>query len=199
MGFPIKLDTSIKGRIADMNRAVDAGAYISALAIALTIPDVCSNIALPDEKGPERYATWFDKYVAIAYLNPLVTNGETGSSASYYFSGKDCYDLRCVFLHEGTHAPHPNQSRQNYSAIQFRLFEGDDGGDHIGCTYASDDEGNSEKYFRQVDLNMLKFFKTLTDGTKSFLDEFQGNVRLAEPDTLLYQPVVDFRETRWHS
>ena len=35
MFFPREIDSSIMGRMADMNRAAEAGAYISALSLAL--------------------------------------------------------------------------------------------------------------------------------------------------------------------
>lgn len=48
MFFPREIDSSIMGRMADMNRAAEAGAYISALSLALTIPDACGLRLYPD-------------------------------------------------------------------------------------------------------------------------------------------------------
>jgi len=61
----------------DIKKAQGAGACYSALALALTIPDVCSQA----EGIP--YWDWFDKW----------------AKNNDYFNGSHCYALRCAFLH----------------------------------------------------------------------------------------------------
>ena len=50
--------------IDDVNKALDAECYFSALSLVLTIPDICGKAEFP-EKGPtRRYIDWFDKHIA---------------------------------------------------------------------------------------------------------------------------------------
>ena len=50
--------------IDDVERAANAGAYRSALALALTIPDIGGHLAYPELTSTgERYRRWFDEYV----------------------------------------------------------------------------------------------------------------------------------------
>ena len=114
MFLPREIDSSIMGRMADMNRAAEAGAYIPALSLALTIPDACGLRLYPDldKKSGGRYAKWFDEYVArwdyvespeeAAFWDAA---GEPKPGA-VYFNGSDCYQLRCVYLYEAVNAPH---------------------------------------------------------------------------------------------
>lgn len=97
----------IRDMVADMKRALDAGAYRSAMALALTIPDICSKAErVSGTKEYPSYARWFDKNVAWAYR----VKWRDGSSESTptpapkeyefpVFDGMACYALRCSFLH----------------------------------------------------------------------------------------------------
>lgn len=64
----------------------------SALGIALTLPDICGNIAYPGTPVGERYKKWYREYVI-----PI--------SALKFKDGLDeeiCYKLRCAYLHSGS-------------------------------------------------------------------------------------------------
>jgi len=79
---PDVLDTYLR----DMLRALDADAQHSALALALTIPDICGSIEFPKEpKVGRRYTDWCDTWGKMLAV-----------------SGADCYALRCAFLHSGS-------------------------------------------------------------------------------------------------
>lgn len=83
-------------KIEDIEKALEAKAYLSALALALTLPDICGKIAYPDPKigVGQRYTTWFDEYI---------TDDSPNEIANYpIFDGEKCYKLRCAFLHEGS-------------------------------------------------------------------------------------------------
>jgi hypothetical protein len=56
--------------------------------LSLILPDICGKFKDSNKSFSERYPEWFDKYLGERY------NG--------YLSGKDCYALRCSFLHEGS-------------------------------------------------------------------------------------------------
>ncbi|MCI8467934.1 MAG: hypothetical protein HFJ75_00250 [Eggerthellaceae bacterium] len=215
MVFPKEIDSSIRGRIADMKRAAKAEAYISALSLALTIPDACGLRLYPElkKKSAERYAMWFDEYVARWDYVELpkrekfwaAANGSEPRAA--YFTGADCYQLRCVYLHEAANAPHVERGRTPFATIQFRIFKEPDTCDHIGKTtpstiFASFNESGEfkdvceekgEAVYR-LDLNIHKFFKSMTKGAERFLEDCPN---MNEDETLrndiFYHPILDFR------
>ena len=71
----------------------------AALALALTVPDICGQIEYPDWAGPghagKRYPAWFDAWVK----EKLFRVGHNGKELP--MSGADCYALRNAFLHTG--------------------------------------------------------------------------------------------------
>lgn len=76
--------------------------YFGAIAMALTLPDICASIEAEDnETNRNRYCAWFDKYLGSTYTieRPLKEDGEKDI---ILFSAKECYAARCSFLHQGT-------------------------------------------------------------------------------------------------
>lgn len=49
--------------VEDVRRALSAGAYISALALALTIPDICGKVLYPKEESGSRYRKWYCEFI----------------------------------------------------------------------------------------------------------------------------------------
>ena len=83
--------------IAALRQANEQENWYAALAMAFTLPDICAKLKYPVIKRGERYANWFNEYVAPAYTFV----GKDGPM----FTGEDCYALRCAFLHEGKATP----------------------------------------------------------------------------------------------
>ena len=80
-------------KIDEIYRAMENNCYHCALALCLTLPDICAKIAYPEiSKLGEAYELWFNKNVLQSYHFP---NG------SEIINGKTCYLLRCAFLHSG--------------------------------------------------------------------------------------------------
>lgn len=85
--------------IQDVNKALDAEAYMAALSLVLTLPDICAKAEYGDSlKNKERYIKWFDEYIG-QYEKPPVKSGATEMP---YLSGEVVYQLRCSVLHQGT-------------------------------------------------------------------------------------------------
>ena len=82
----------------DIERAIDAKAYIAALTLALTLPDICGKAQYPDAKPTERYKKWYAEHIG-RYENP---NDEKDDTKSPYLSADVVYSLRCSMLHQGT-------------------------------------------------------------------------------------------------
>lgn len=71
-----------------------AANWHGALALALTLPDICASIEFPSETSSKRYVNWWSNYVAP-------WSGRDGKELTI-FDGGDTYALRCAFLHEGS-------------------------------------------------------------------------------------------------
>jgi hypothetical protein len=78
----------------------------AALALALTIPDICGQIEYPHWAGSgntgKRYPAWFDIWVK----EKLFRFGHQGKE--FPMSGSDCYALRNAFLHTGVKEARPD-------------------------------------------------------------------------------------------
>lgn len=47
--------------INDINKALDAEAYMAALALVLTLPDICGKVAYGETlRNKERYIKWYE-------------------------------------------------------------------------------------------------------------------------------------------
>ena len=80
--------------INEINRLLKNEYPYSALGMALTIPDICGNIAYPKAACGERYIRWFNEYVSP--INCL----QSGEDYRL-FDGEICFKLRCAYLHSG--------------------------------------------------------------------------------------------------
>lgn len=85
--------------IEDINKSLDNNAYLAALSLALTLPDICGKAAYPCEKSTKRrYVDWYDDNIG-QFENPQYTGGDQRLP---YLSGEVVYQLRCLMLHQGT-------------------------------------------------------------------------------------------------
>lgn len=84
--------------ISDVDKALDAEAYLSALALMMTIPDICAKAEYGGKsRNKERYVKWFDEHIG-QYNRPPCEEHEIQTP---YISGEGAYQLRCSVLHEG--------------------------------------------------------------------------------------------------
>ena len=82
--------------------AKNNGAYISALSLALTLPNILSNIEKGKKTEKADYIKWFNDWVYNKYFK-LEENDELENNAREVmeFDGIKCYQLRCALLHSG--------------------------------------------------------------------------------------------------
>ena len=79
--------------IDEIKSCLDNDCPISALSIALIIPDMCGKAEYPNEKNRQRYVKWFNEWIG---------KYETYEGNEMpYLSGDLVYSLRCSMLHEG--------------------------------------------------------------------------------------------------
>ena len=85
--------------ISDIDKALNAEAYMAALSLMLTLPDICAKAEYGKQYGNKKqYITWFDEYIG-QYEKPPQENNEAPMP---YLSGEVVYQLRCMILHQGT-------------------------------------------------------------------------------------------------
>ena len=72
--------------IKDIEEALAAKSWYSALALAISLPDICAYIETGSCTSQTRYKKWFEDNLPN-YKDLL--------------SGADCYALRCAYLHQG--------------------------------------------------------------------------------------------------
>lgn len=73
------------------------GNWYAALTSALILPDICGRLIDPKKDSGARYALWFDEWMGDNYRSNI---GST-RQLHVFFSGSDCYALRCSLLHQG--------------------------------------------------------------------------------------------------
>jgi hypothetical protein len=95
-------------KINDIKLALNSNSYLSALALSLTLPDICGKIEYPHYKYEngrrnvgKQYATWFDDWVNHYYADPSGWTNDYSKAKNPIFTGEMCYSLRCSFLHDG--------------------------------------------------------------------------------------------------
>lgn len=86
--------------IADVNKALEAESYFSALSLVLTFPDICGKAEYPKEKRTaQRYKDWYDWYIGKYEQCHCEKYMDTPMP---YLSGEVVYSLRNSLLHQGT-------------------------------------------------------------------------------------------------
>ena len=75
--------------------------HLSALALALTLPDICGKAEFPNEySSRKRYIDWYDNHIGKYELERSKSLGDTPTEFPY-LNGELLYQLRCSFLHTG--------------------------------------------------------------------------------------------------
>lgn len=116
-------------RVEEVEQNIEDERWQSALALALTLPDICGGIAFPEivkryrdgrimldrQKNPTRdvggqYIRWFDQY-AGAYFKLSPTDEKP------YICGDRCWQLRCEYLHQNKGF----LNDENESPVRFHL------------------------------------------------------------------------------
>jgi len=88
-------------KIESIRQALESKCYQPALALALTLPDICGQIENPNTGSGQRYRDWFDKWVNHRYADNTGWHEEENRALNPFFFGKMCWKLRCAFLHSG--------------------------------------------------------------------------------------------------
>ena len=138
-------------RIEEIRKCLEAGLFLTALSLSLTLPDMCGRAEYPEYKdqSKKRYIKWFDNYV------PGYKKTESPYTKDLPFlSGEVVYQLRCDLLHSGN----PNINKNEIKEIDNKIdrFEIEYGGGLLGDTsmvsYGADLMPRSRAYYLNMDL-----------------------------------------------
>lgn len=158
----------IEDIINDITIAKNNKAYLSALSLALTLPNILSNIEHKKSTGKKEYIEWFDKWVYPYYRYPESTNKFINKSIeSCKFNGANCYALRCALLHAGNTNLKSNNKKENGIINTFSLCISDISS-HCGDSYVCD---TSEDFVSNTDvsINIIGLIKALIAGTNDYI------------------------------
>ena len=92
----------MENTIKSIRKSLEDKNYLAALALTLTIPDVCSHVEYPNEKFVgKRYTDWYNKYFDVEFNGSYPQSNPNNLQIPPRFSSDDCYELRCAVLHSG--------------------------------------------------------------------------------------------------
>ena len=102
--------------INDIRKSLENECYFAALSLALILPDICGMAEYPNKDVGDRYIGWCD-----SYLIPFMYSDNNG------LSGETIYNLRNVYLHQGSINIDRNKIKDENNRIdKFLLVIGDD-------------------------------------------------------------------------
>jgi len=82
-----------------VRKAVAEGHWHAALALALTLPDICGAAEDPGPgKSEARYRRWWSEWAQPAFTQNIGPN----RVPHIFLGGGDAYALRCAYLHSGS-------------------------------------------------------------------------------------------------
>lgn len=181
-------------RVDEVELNIKDERWQSALALALTIPDICGGIAFPDivkryrdgrvmldrQKNPTRdigkqYIRWFDEYAGEFFkISP--------KDERPYICGERCWQLRCEYLHQ-------NKGFQNddiESPIRFHL------GINCGTSVCDVDKTEVRDGLTDIRIDIEQFCLRMCRAAK----KYYYDVYRKKDFSLYNTPVLDFIQTQ---
>lgn len=90
-------------KIAEIKCALNMNLYNCAIAVSLTLPDICGKAKYPQALTAKRYKAWFDEH-AKKYFTIIATKLPEETEIEYiWLTSDECYALRCAVLHAGNY------------------------------------------------------------------------------------------------
>lgn len=150
-------------QIEEIDIALKAGAYYAALALALTLPDICAQVEYKKRHtGNEDYIGWLKGNNVLARFESCFPE-----VARATFCAEDCYALRCRVLHNGD----LNLSESKRSEIDaFELALPEEGEDYLWHYYVGADERG--RGIGVARINIVGLTRILRDAAMRFYDNW---------------------------
>ncbi|WP_157042441.1 hypothetical protein [Novosphingobium aromaticivorans] len=154
--------------IDDLRACASAGIWHAALALALSVPDICGGYDAPNAGSRARFVNWWNRHMA----QKLVPTGARPLDA------RDIYALRCAMLHEGK--GNIERQRARVAVAEFAFIRPPDGLVMHYNTF-------NNQLVLQVDL----FCEQICRGAEEWL-AIPGNARKVEAEPMMQ--VFDMRK-----
>ena len=103
--------------LAAISAAVTQRNWYAALSTTLALPDICGWLEDPTASSQDRYVAWFDRFVGSQYISEVGATHER----HVFLSGRDCYALRCAFLHQGSEEITSQRAREALDRFKFTV------------------------------------------------------------------------------
>lgn len=137
----------------DVRQAIKQGNWYSALASALTLPDICGWLEYPNKGVGDRYTLWYDTCIKEEYSGKY---NDTDKVEVILLSGNDCYALRCAYLHNGQDDITKQKASKSLKSLNKFIFvtpskSGESSKHPVRKTYFDYDENIREELRLQVD------------------------------------------------
>jgi hypothetical protein len=145
----------IRKLLEEIERSVRVKLFRVGLLTALTVPDIAG--ALDSEDGiacRKKYERWFDEHISPKYF----------SFGDQLLTGMDCYQYRCVLLHQGRTV----HTQSRYSKTMF-LFTKQ--ANVAGCGTYKLDQGQT------LAVDIPKFCHYMVYGAYEWLDQAEDTPR----------------------
>lgn len=137
--------------INDIIIAKNNKAYISALSLSLTLPNILSNIEYGEKTHRAEYIEWFNKWVFPYYKQPPSENEYINQGIeNCKFDGVNCYALRCALLHSGNNDLICNKGRIHIFSLRIA-----DEHSQCGDVYICDAIPNPSNIYVSIDVEKL--------------------------------------------
>ena len=143
--------------------------WYGALALALTMPDICGRISYPKlaKRSEDRYVLWFDTYLAAQY--------QGGWNNEQFLTGGDMYALRCAFLHQGEFDVTDQKARQ--ALERFHLTAPFAGVMHNNRSMNMDDDGKIKNCVLQLSVDI--FCEDVCTGVEKWMADNATDTRIS--------------------
>lgn len=167
-------------KINDIHLALANKSYLSALALALTLPDICGEIEYPDltnkngyREVRKQYAAWFDDWVNQYFADDTGWTDGYNKAKNPYFTGEMCYSLRCSFLHSGNARIKDwgnSEDKEFYYSYEFRLTIGGADSHGVSWPYYPNNDSKVQKN-RIVSINVEKLCDSICRAAERYYQE----------------------------
>lgn len=150
-------------RIAEIRSCLNNELYEAALALALTLPDICGQVEYPNIGVGQRYRDWITNYMDNTVLNDPVFNGLSNLGCANTqqtfepLTAADIYKLRCSFLHSGNddlqQGPQPRIDK--FELVKPGALGVDENGRDYGYILASRNENGNQIHVAKINIKYI--------------------------------------------
>lgn len=155
-------------RIAEIRSCINHDLYEAALALALTLPDICGKVEYPNAKVGPRYRDWIINFVDNNVFYDSCFDIINLNQTFEPLTASDIYNLRCSFLHNGDDdlqqgvRPRIDQ----YQLVKPGVLGVDNNGKDYGYMYQIREENGQQIHLAKI--NIKYFCEMLCDYAEKY-------------------------------